>query len=117
MSAYWFSMLVETAARTTVMLSAGAIVAWGLRRQAAATRHLLWSATLATVIGLPAVAFVVPEVAVPIPGVVGRVVESVGAGAAQVTTEPRKDETVAAVAVRGEDTTPSAVQAGQLAGR
>jgi beta-lactamase regulating signal transducer with metallopeptidase domain/DUF4097 and DUF4098 domain-containing protein YvlB len=54
--------------KLTVLLAAGWVGAAMLRSQAAALRHLVWTATLAAALALAALHSLLPPLAVPIPG-------------------------------------------------
>ncbi len=58
-------LILDAALKALVILAAGSAVAWALRRSAAATRHTVWTASLAAVLALPALAAVVPGVPLP----------------------------------------------------
>jgi beta-lactamase regulating signal transducer with metallopeptidase domain len=50
---------------TLVLLAAHLVTRWGMRRAAAATRHLVWSAAVAAVLALPVLAAVAPRWTAP----------------------------------------------------
>src|SRR5262245_26068466 len=61
-----FVWLVALALRATVVLSAALGLAWLLRRSSAAARHRLLTLTAVGLLALPALAFVLPRLEVPI---------------------------------------------------
>jgi beta-lactamase regulating signal transducer with metallopeptidase domain len=52
--------------KPAVVLAAGALVAAGLRRQPAATRHAVWTMTIGAILALPLLASLVPSIHVPL---------------------------------------------------
>jgi TonB family protein len=61
----WFSFLVNTALKSTVLLGAAWLAAWALRGRSAALRHLVWTAAAAAVLALPFLSASLPALRVP----------------------------------------------------
>ena len=60
-AADWLPALVDATLKGTLLLAvAGVATTWGMRRAAAATRHLVWSAAVVAVLALPLLGRVVP---------------------------------------------------------
>ncbi|MDF1505081.1 M56 family metallopeptidase, partial [Roseisolibacter sp. H3M3-2] len=61
LAADWLPALADATLKGTLLLAvAGAVTTWGMRRAAAATRHLVWSAAVVAVLALPLLGRVVP---------------------------------------------------------
>jgi TonB family protein len=59
-------MLLAYALKSTLILAAAALLVWMLRRRSAATRHLVWTAAAAALLALPLLAWLMPQVRVPV---------------------------------------------------
>jgi len=72
--------LVTLAARATLVLGAALLLAWSLRRTAAGTRHLLWTATFAFLLALPIATAWLPAWELPLLPAEAREAATAGAG-------------------------------------
>jgi beta-lactamase regulating signal transducer with metallopeptidase domain len=76
------AVLLETTVKGTLILAlAGLVTTWGMRRAAAATRHLVWSGAVACVLMLPLLRTVAPRWAfsnLPVPGMSPREARDAG---------------------------------------
>ncbi|MGD0666054.1 MAG: TonB family protein [Bryobacteraceae bacterium] len=63
-----FSFLVGVAVKSSAVLAVAWLSAWLLRGRAAALRHLMWTATAASVLALPLLSLVLPAVRMPASG-------------------------------------------------
>lgn len=63
-----FSFLVGVAVKSSAVLAVAWLVAWLLRGRAAALRHLMWTATAASVLALPLLSLILPAVRMPASG-------------------------------------------------
>src|SRR5262245_1178639 len=59
-------LLADVLLKSTVLLTAAFAAAWMLRRAPAATRHVVWSATLVGLLALPVLSLAVPRFNVPV---------------------------------------------------
>jgi carboxyl-terminal processing protease len=59
-------LLADAALKGTVVLAVALVLAWGLRRSAAAIRHALWALTTACLLALPVLAAVLPTWSAPV---------------------------------------------------
>jgi beta-lactamase regulating signal transducer with metallopeptidase domain len=59
-------LLLDTAAKATVLLSLTCVIAWLLRRTSAALKHSIWSLSLLALILLPAASWMLPSWRIPI---------------------------------------------------
>ncbi|GLC25620.1 M56 family metallopeptidase [Roseisolibacter agri] len=67
LAADWLPALVDVTLKGTVILGvAGLATTWGMRRAAAATRHLVWSAAVVAVLALPVLTALVPRWSAPV---------------------------------------------------
>jgi beta-lactamase regulating signal transducer with metallopeptidase domain len=63
----WLPALADVTLKGSVLLAlAGLATTWGMRRAAAATRHLVWSAAVVAVLALPVLSAVVPRWTAPV---------------------------------------------------
>ena len=60
----WFAMLLGAALKSTFVVGAAWLLAFALRRQSAAARHLVWTAAAAALIALPALSVSMPALRV-----------------------------------------------------
>jgi carboxyl-terminal processing protease len=60
------SLLADATLKATAILALALLVAWNLRRCAAATRHLLWALSLCCLLALPCLTVALPSWTVPI---------------------------------------------------
>jgi TonB family protein len=60
----WFTMLLGAALKGTLVLGAAWSLAFALRRQSAASRHLVWTAAAAALLALPALSVALPALRV-----------------------------------------------------
>ena len=87
--------LLAFAARATVLLCAAWVTTRILRRTSAATRHLVWSATIAGILALPLLQAFGPAWTVPIISVTARFDAPMAAVAAEPLPDRRESATVA----------------------
>lgn len=64
--AAWFSILINAALKSTVVLGAAWLLAFLLRRRSAASRHLVWTAAAAAVLALPFLSVSLPALRIPV---------------------------------------------------
>ncbi len=78
LAADWLPALLDATLKGTLLLAlAGVATTWGMRRAAAATRHLVWSAAVVAVLALPLLGRVVPGwTAAVVPPALVRAVEA-----------------------------------------
>jgi TonB family protein len=60
----WFNLLLGAALKSTVVVSAAWLLAFALRRQSAAARHLVWTAAAAGLLALPLLSVSMPALRV-----------------------------------------------------
>src|ERR1035438_425978 len=60
----WFAILLGAALKSVVVIGAAWILAFLLRRQSAATRHLLWTAAATALLALPILSVSMPALRV-----------------------------------------------------
>lgn len=60
----WFAMLLGAALKSTFVVGAAWLLAFALRRQSAAARHVVWTAAAAALIALPALSVSMPALRV-----------------------------------------------------
>jgi TonB family protein len=60
-----FTVLASAALKGTILLAAASLIAWMLRKQSAAARHLVWSASAVALLALPVLSVSLPALRVP----------------------------------------------------
>lgn len=90
-AAFGASTLVDSAAKGTVLLGLAAIAAVGLRRDSAATRHLVWLFAMVALLVVPAMSVMLPEWRV-LPSWAGMMVASPGRSQTRPLTFPSDSE-------------------------
>jgi TonB family protein len=64
----WFSILTGAAVKSVAVLDVAWIVAFALRKQSAALRHVVWTAAFAAILALPFLSAALPALRVPLAG-------------------------------------------------
>ncbi|HXM43880.1 MAG TPA: TonB family protein [Bryobacteraceae bacterium] len=92
----WYYILGGAAVKSAIVLAAAWIAAFLLRKQSAATRHLMWTATFAAILALPFLSAALPALRVPFSGMalpepagahfLTTAASSAGSGAAGIAT-------------------------------
>lgn len=92
MSAFWVSVLADTAVRATALLSIAAAITGLVRHRSAGLRHLVWALAIAGVLVMPLAGAVLPRVPVPLPWARGGALQPVtpDGSTAAVTPQVRR---------------------------
>jgi beta-lactamase regulating signal transducer with metallopeptidase domain len=64
LSTGWANAMIALSLKSLVLLAIAAVASFVLRRRAAATRHLIWNVSVIALLVLPAIALVLPTVAI-----------------------------------------------------